>query len=58
MATGKQPGEGWTAVLRRQPAWIVTGRPEGGYTDVFEIICRDCADDPGLGYRGVSPGFS
>ena len=29
-----QPGHGSTAVLRRQPARIVDGRFEGGYTGV------------------------
>jgi hypothetical protein len=29
--------------------------PEGGYTDMFEIICCDCGDHPGLDYREVSP---
>jgi hypothetical protein len=55
MATGDQPGHGWTAVVRRQPARIVEGRPAGGYTDVFEIICRECGDDPGRDYREVPP---
>jgi hypothetical protein len=50
-----QPGPGWTVVLRRRPARIAEGRPEGGYTDEFEIICCDCGDDPGLDYREVSP---
>jgi len=54
-ATGDQPGDGWTVVLRRQPARIVHGRLEGGYTDLFEIICRDCGDHPGLDYSAVSP---
>ncbi len=31
------------------------GRPEGGYTDVYEIVCCDCGDHPGLAYREVSP---
>jgi len=55
MATGDQLGDGWTVVLRRQPARIVRGRPEGGYTDLFEIICCDCGDHPGLDYCEVSP---
>ena len=46
---------GWTVVLRRRPARIVEGRPEGGYTEEWEIICCDCGDDPGLDYREVSP---
>ena len=48
-------GHGWTVVLRRRPARIVEGRPEGGYTDEYEIICCDCGDDPDLDYREVSP---
>ncbi|MFZ0190219.1 MAG: hypothetical protein WAL72_25140 [Streptosporangiaceae bacterium] len=55
MATRDQPGDGWTVVLRRQPTRIVKGRPEGGYTDLFEIICCDCGDHPGLDYSEVSP---
>ena len=53
MKTCDQPGHGWTTVLRRQPARIVEGQPEGGYTDVFEIICCDCGDNPDLDYREV-----
>jgi hypothetical protein len=44
-------------VLRRQPARLVHGRPEGGYTDSYELICCDCGDHPGLDYREVSPGL-
>ncbi|MGD0701055.1 MAG: hypothetical protein ABSA02_14350 [Trebonia sp.] len=54
MMTGDQPGLGWTVVLRRQPARIVEGRPEGGYTDAFEIVCCDCGDHPDLDYTEVS----
>src|SRR5215472_5950197 len=50
-----RPGRDWTVVLRRQPARIVAGQAEGGYTDVFEIICCDCGDDPDLDYRDVPP---
>jgi len=42
-------------VLRRRPVRIVAGEPEGGYTDVFEIVCCECGDDPDLDYREVSP---
>jgi len=42
-------------VLRRCPVRVARGRPEGGYTAEFEIICRDCGDDPDLDYRQVSP---
>ena len=48
MAAGDQRSDGWTVALRRQPARIVDGRPEGPYTDAFEIICCDCGEDPGL----------
>jgi len=54
MASCDQPGGGWTAVLRRRPARIVEGQPEGGYTNVFEIICCDCGYHPYLDYREVS----
>src|SRR5712691_7180990 len=49
------PGHGRRAILRRQPIRIVEGRPEGGYNDVFEVICRDCGDHPGLEYSEVIP---
>ena len=49
-----QPGLGWTLVLRRQPTRIVDGRPQGGYSDAFELICCDCGDDPDLDYHHVS----
>jgi len=52
-----QPWHGWTVVLRRQPARMVDGQPQGGYTDAFELICCDCGDDPDLDYRDVSPQF-
>ena len=55
MATPDQPGDGWTALLRRQPARMAEGRPEGGYTGLFEIICCDCGDHPYLDYSEVSP---
>ena len=55
MATLDQPGHGWTVVLRRKPARMVDGRPEGGYTDAFEIVCCDCGDHPDLDYTEVSP---
>jgi hypothetical protein len=50
----KQREDGWTVVLRRQLVRIVGGRPEGGYSDDFELICCDCGDDPDLDYREVS----
>ena len=49
------PGHGAAASLRRQPVRIVNGRFEGGYADVFEIICPDCGDRAYLDYSEVIP---
>jgi hypothetical protein len=49
-----RPGHGSKAVLRRQPARIVDGCFEGGYTGGYEVICPDCGDDPYLDYSEVS----
>jgi hypothetical protein len=46
---------GWTIARRRQPARTVAGRPEGGYSSMFEIVCCYCGDHPDLDYRDVSP---
>ena len=43
--------------LRRRPARLIGGRAEDGWTDEFEVVCRDCGDNPGLDYREVSPGL-
>jgi hypothetical protein len=50
-----QPGHGGTAYLRRQPARIVDGRMEGGYTGTFELICGQCGDHPYLHYPETPP---
>jgi hypothetical protein len=55
VTTPDQPGHAWTVVMRRRPARIVAGRPVGGYTNAFEIICCDCGDHPSLDYDEVSP---
>lgn len=41
-----QAGLGWTVVLRRQPARIAEGRAEGGHSDAYELVCRECGDHP------------
>jgi hypothetical protein len=46
MTTTRTAEQGWTMSLRRQKARTVNGKPDGGYTDTFEIICRACGDDP------------
>jgi hypothetical protein len=58
MRTCDQPALGWTVVLRRQPVRIIEGRPEGGYTDVFELICCDCGDHPDLDTATSHPSSS
>jgi len=50
-----QPGHGRTAFVRRQPAHIVDGRVEGGYTGVFEFICPGCGDHPYVDYTEIPP---
>ena len=55
--TCDQPALGWTVVLRRQPARIVEGQVQGGYTDTWELVCCDCGDHPDLDCRDVSPEF-
>jgi hypothetical protein len=49
-----QPGHGAAASLRRQPARIVLGRMDGGYTGAFEVICCDCGDRPYWDYSEIS----
>jgi hypothetical protein len=51
-----QPGHGDGDVyLRRQPVRIVDGRGEGGYTDMYELICLSCGDHRDLDYSEISP---
>jgi hypothetical protein len=50
-----QPGHGRTASLRRQPARIVAGRIDGGYTGAFELICGQCGDHPYVDYQDIPP---
>jgi len=48
-----QPQQHWTVALRRRPARMVQGRPEGGWTGEYEVICRICGDNPDRDYREV-----
>jgi len=50
-----QPGHGIEAFLRSQPVRIKDGRVEGGYTDVYELICPSCGDHLDLDYSEISP---
>jgi hypothetical protein len=55
LAPVDQNGEIARSFLRRRPVRIVAGRIDGGYTSAFEVICRDCGDNPFLDYSEVSP---
>ena len=55
MKIREKPGQDWTVALRRQPPRIVDGQPKNGDTSMYEIICCDCGDNPGLDYDEVSP---
>jgi hypothetical protein len=48
-----QPGHGSTAFLRNQPVRMADGRPRGGYTGVYELICPSCGDHPYLDYSEI-----
>lgn len=50
-----QPGHGIEAFLRSQPVRIADGRAEGGYTDMYELVCPSCGDHPDLDYSAISP---
>jgi hypothetical protein len=50
-----QNGEIARWFLRRQPARIVGGGVQGGWTGAFELICCDCGDNPYLDYSEISP---
>ena len=41
--------------MRRQPARIVDGRVQGGYSGAFELICPGCGDNPYVDYSEVPP---
>ena len=45
----------WDVLLRRRPSGpggVIAG---DGWTDEFEIVCRECGDDPNLDYRQAPP---
>lgn len=59
MTVNDWPERKWTLGLRRQPASDADGgRGDDGTdeygTEEYELICRDCGDDPRLGYCEVS----
>lgn len=48
-----EPGHGLGAILRRQPAGILRTGADGRHPGLFELICYDCGDDPGLAYGEI-----
>jgi hypothetical protein len=44
-------GGRWSCGASRSTSF--EGRPEGGYTDLYELICCYCGDNPELDYRDV-----
>jgi len=42
-----------TAILRAQPARMIDGHVDGGYTGQYEVICPACGDDPNQSYHQV-----
>ena len=53
--TGDKQRWDWDVLLRRRPTRVRRGRAKGGWTDEFEIVCRECGDDPNLDYREAAP---
>lgn len=54
MTVSDGPERDWTLGLRRRPASDPDGRRGSDGTEEYELICRDCGDDPRLGYRKVA----
>jgi hypothetical protein len=49
------PGHGSTLSWRRRSVRQIDGHPEGGYTDIWEIVCPDCGDDGARSYAELPP---
>ena len=47
------PEDDWTLSLRKRPRSALDRRPDGGRAEEYELLCRDCGDDPRGAYRGV-----
>ncbi|HEX3966075.1 MAG TPA: hypothetical protein VHZ03_57100 [Trebonia sp.] len=41
--------------VRAEPARVVNGMIEGGYTGSYELICPACGDDDNLDYQSARP---
>lgn len=48
------PGGEWTLCLRKRPASDFGGRPDDSRPEMYELVCRECGDDPRRSYSEVS----
>ena len=48
------PDGDWTLCLRKRPASAFGGRPDDGRPELYELVCRECGDDPQCSYSEVS----
>jgi hypothetical protein len=48
------PDGEWTLCLRKRPASAFGGRPDDGRPEMYELVCRECGDDPRRSYSEVS----
>lgn len=53
MTASNLPSGEWALSLRKRPASSLDRRPEAARAEEYELVCRDCGDDPRDGYRGV-----
>jgi len=44
----------WTLCLRKRPAGVFDGLADDGRPAVYELVCRECGDDPRRSYGEVS----
>jgi hypothetical protein len=54
VTVSERPDGNWTLYLRKRPAGVFDGRPDDGRPEVYELVCRECGDDPRRSYCEVS----
>lgn len=47
------PDDEWTLSLRKRPRSVLDHRPDDGRAEEYELVCRDCGDDPRRAYCGI-----
>lgn len=53
MTVSDSPDDDWTLSLRKRPRSVLDHRPDNSRREEYELVCRDCGDDPRGAYRGV-----